>query len=205
MQPIFSRNADHRKIAFMNWRMDGSDISNILCVADGYMLGAIKLTKSALTNNRRKEADILIFPILMNANHAIELYLKGTGWILNKLLDSKTRIEGGHNIHQLFRMIRSKYDKFYGSDGLKEFDAEMVPLSEYLEELVKKIKATPQDDKMDFARYPLSRRYENHFYSESFRNVEVDLENLRRRLKLINHTLKSLSDFMYHQELNHDW
>src|SRR5690625_6409664 len=37
---------------------------------------AITMSKKCLSGNEDKKADVLIFPILNNANHGIELYLK---------------------------------------------------------------------------------------------------------------------------------
>ncbi len=85
MQPIFSRNINIDKIAFLNWRISqNSDIRNLLNLADGFLISAIELAKHCLENNEDKRADILIFPILTNANHGIELYLKSLNWTLNE-------------------------------------------------------------------------------------------------------------------------
>jgi hypothetical protein len=95
MQPIFSRNEDYTKIAFLNWRIDKwSDILNMLNIADGFMRSAIELSKFALNNNEDKAADILIFPILNNANHGIELYLKSLTWMLNRKLGEEKSDRG---------------------------------------------------------------------------------------------------------------
>lgn len=96
MQPIFLRNKDFTKIAFLNWRIDKwSDILNMLNMADGLMRSAIELSKSALNNKEDKAADLLIFPILKNANHWIELYLKALTWMLNQKMGDELKIEGG--------------------------------------------------------------------------------------------------------------
>lgn len=74
IKPIFSKNEDFRKIAFLNWRMDSSDIRSLLNLADGYFVSGLELTKQCLDDNSHNRADILIFPILTNINHGIELY-----------------------------------------------------------------------------------------------------------------------------------
>ena len=84
MKPIFSRNIDFTKIAFLNWRIDdGDDIRNMLNLAEGYLDSSLELAKVCLNDNEDKKADILIFPILSNANHGIELFLKSINWIYN--------------------------------------------------------------------------------------------------------------------------
>jgi hypothetical protein len=56
MKPIFSRNDDIDKIAFLNWRIEnGSDIQNLLNLADGFILSSIELAKSGLINNEHKK------------------------------------------------------------------------------------------------------------------------------------------------------
>src|SRR4051812_34742867 len=108
-KPVFSANEDIDKSAFINWRTKkGSEILNLLNLADGFMLAAVQLAKAALTDNKQKTADITIFPMLMNANHGIELYLKAMTWILNILCGNQNRIEGSHNIKQIYDTLRSK-------------------------------------------------------------------------------------------------
>lgn len=99
MKDIFSYNSDVNKTAYMNWRTSHHDhIYNMIVIADGFMNSAIMLVEAALIDNSDKKADSLIYPIIFNANHAIELYLKATVWTLNILLDNQQKIEGQHDI-----------------------------------------------------------------------------------------------------------
>lgn len=204
-KPIFSRQENIDRIAFLNWRMDSSGIQNLLSMADGFMLSAIYLAKLCLANNGDKKADIVIFPILTNANHGIELYLKGMTWILNKLLDIDNKVEGKHNIDQIYRTVKSKIQQLDGADGKKNFEKETKELRDYITELFAKVKSTPKDDKMDFSRYPFSNKYENHFYADRIGNVEVDLDNFVNRFEIIREKLDNISSFYYYQRLNQDW
>lgn len=198
MQPIFSRNGNINKMAFMNWRMSqDSTIRYLMTLADGYLSSAIVLAKQCLINNRNKQADILIFPILANANHGIELYLKAITWTLNQMLGSHLKIEGQHNIDQMYRMVKSKIKKLGGPKELKAFEEGMIELESYLKELVVKIKATSKKDKMDFSRYPINNSYENHFYVDGMDNVEVDLENFVKRFEEISDKLGSVAEQLY--------
>lgn len=45
--------------------------------------------------NVDKKADIVVFPMLFSANHAIELYPKSINWSLNMLLNMKESFCGG--------------------------------------------------------------------------------------------------------------
>jgi hypothetical protein len=205
MKPVFSRNDDIEKIAFLNWRISYDDeIRNLLNMADGFMLSAIRLAKMCLINNGDKSADILIFPILTNANHGIELYLKGIMWALNKIMKSEMKIEGGHNIKQIFETVSAKVKLYKGGISLKDFKKGTSELRLYIDELFNKIDATHQKDKMDFSRYPFNNKYENHFYVDIVGNVEVDLENFVTRFESIKQTLENLADFLIYQELYKD-
>ena len=76
MEKIFSYNVDIDKTAYMNWRTrPHQPIHDMMIIADGYMKAAIMLAQDCLQDNMDKKADIVVFPILFSANHAIELYL----------------------------------------------------------------------------------------------------------------------------------
>jgi len=206
MKPIFSRNIDIDKIAFLNWRIDRDEhIVNLLNIADGFLLSSIELAKHCLENNNDKRADILIFPIFTNANHGIELYLKALNWTLNKLMDSDKKIEGRHNLKQIFQTVKAKFKTYKGNISYKEFKEATYELESYIDELFDKIQATPQNDKMDFSRYSLDNNYDDHFYVTDFGTVDIDLENLVDRFEVIKQKLEQLTDFLYHNELNQDW
>ena len=77
MGKIFSYNVDIDKTAYMNWRTrQHQPIHDMMIIADGYMKAAIMLAQDCLQDNGDKKADIVVFPMLFSANHAIELYLK---------------------------------------------------------------------------------------------------------------------------------
>ncbi len=203
MKPIFSKNKDIDKTAFLNWRISKhTDIANLLNLADGFMMSSLMLAKKCLKNNNDKKADIVIFPILMNANHGIELYLKAIIWTLNKLSNLDSKADGSHNIKQIYETVRSKVKMYPGQMTLKDFDKSTNGLKNYLTELFATVKATSKSDKMDFARYPFNSKYENHFYVDELRNVEIDLENFVVRFSEIKDNLENVSDFLYYYELN---
>lgn len=194
LQPLFSRNEDYQKIAFMNWRMtQGAELASMLNMADGFMMSSTEIANRCIDDNRNKEADILIFPAFANAIHGIELYLKGINWALNDLNGSRQKIEGKHNIKQIFQTIQGKI-KLKGPGELKAFNVQMRGLSTLIDEIYQRAGSTAKDDKMDFARYPFSRDEGDHFYADEWTNVEVDLENFVHRISSIHSTLKEFSD-----------
>jgi hypothetical protein len=205
MKPIFSRNDDVEKIAFLNWRISSDEaVLNMMNMAEGFLTSAIRLARLSLIYNDHKSADILIFPMLINANHGIELYLKALTWMLNRKMNNGKRIEGSHNIQQIYLTVKSKIKTYKGKVTPQDFADATVELEEYINELFTKIEATEQKDKMDFSRYPFDTKYENHFYVDLIGNVEVDLENFVSNFELIVKQLENLCDFIYHQELEDD-
>lgn len=206
MQPIFSSNPDYTKTALLNWRIEnGNDILNILNLAEGYFEASISLAKLCIESNRDNRADILIFPIFTNINHGIELYLKAMTWTLNRLLDNGRRIEGGHNIEQMYQTVKARIKDYSGNQSKKESENSTNELKEYIKELFDKIQPNKNNDKMDFSRYHLTNNYVNHFYVDEIGNVEIDLENFIRKFEIIQENLKSISDDLYHVKLNKDY
>jgi hypothetical protein len=206
MRPIFTANDDFRKSAFLNWRTSSNaDILNILVLAEGFMSSAIELARLCLQNNDDKKADMLIFPILANANHGIELYLKAFLWTLNKLMKSDRQIEGGHNIQQILQSTKARLKEYKGQSSLNDFNKETEGLEQYIDELFAMIKATPKHDKMDFARYPISDKYENHFYIDELDNIQIDLENFVNRFEKVHVALDNITSYFFYQELNHEY
>ena len=206
MENLFKGNDDYRKSAFLNWRTSSrEDIGNLLVLAEGFFDSAIQLTRVCLKDNADKKADALIFPILHNANHGIELYLKAMIWTLNKLLGPELKIEGKHNIQQMFSTVRSKVKTHKDQDWLKHFDEQNSVLANYIEQLFNLISGYGKGDNMDFARYPITDKYENHFYIDQLDNVEIDLENLKEQLTRIKDALDERASYFFYQELNGEW
>lgn len=210
MKDIFSYNIDINKNAYMNWRTNKNEnINNMIVIANGFMLSSIMLVEQTLNSNINKNADIVVFPILFNANHAIELYLKAITWTLNILLDKNEKIEGSHNIKQIFDVVCSRVNEFEKSKERKEqFKKLTFNLKEYLNELYIKIEdksITKSKDNMDFSRYPFNTKYTNHFYINEFDNVVVDLENFLIRFKEIGTNLNSIAEHYLYDFLKADY
>ncbi len=208
MKPVFSRNTDIDKIAFLNWRIDKDNhIVNLLNIADGFLLSAIELAKVCLEDNRNKRADIIIFAILTNANHGLELYLKSLNWTLNELLSNNKKIEGKHNLKQIFQTVKAKFKIYKGTINFKDFKQETKEIESYINELFDKIQSTPQNDKMDFSRYSIDNNYDDHFYVLDLGKgtIDIDLENFVTRFETIRNKIDKLCRYMYYSELHDDW
>ena len=112
MEKIFSYNVDIDKTAYMNWRTrQHQPIHDMMIIADGYMKAAIMLAQDCLQDNGDKKADIVVFPMLFSANHAIELYLKSINWSLDMLLNMKESFCGGHDIRQIWNTVKKRMMK----------------------------------------------------------------------------------------------
>jgi len=198
---IFSRNDEINKMAFLNWRMESGDIVNLFNLGDGYFKTSLILCDKCLSNNKGKVADIIIFPIFMNFNHGIELYLKGLTLTLNKLLKIDIKIDGTHNLNQLFSVFKARIKALDGQKKANEIVSDNYNLNQYLEELTSKLEPNDKNNKMDFSRYPFSKRDGNHFYVDTWSNIEVDLENLKNRIKNIYEKLEQYADYFYYERL----
>lgn len=209
MKDIFSYNIDIDKNAYMNWRTNKHEyISNIIVIAKGFMMSSISLAEQMLDNNNDKKADIIIFPILFNANHAIELYLKAITWTLNVILNKDEKLEGSHDIKQIFNVVCSRVNEFETHKERKEqFKKLTINLKEYMNELYKKIEDKSNGkykDNMDFSRYPFNTKYINHFYIDDFDNIVIDLENFVLRFKEIGTNLNMIVEHYLHDFLEAD-
>ena len=112
MGKIFDYN-EIEKTAYMNWRTrHHQPIHDMTVIADGYMKAAIMLAEECLQNNEDKKADIVVFPMLFSANHAIELYLKAINWSLNMLLGVNEFYCGGHDIRQIWNTVKKRVSSF---------------------------------------------------------------------------------------------
>lgn len=151
-----------------------------------------------MEDNGDKKADIVIYPILFNANHAIELYLKAITWTLNILLNKPYKIEGNHDIQQILQIVISRGDEFEkdNSERKKKFHELLEGTKSYIDELFGKIESVDgkrKKDNMDFSRYPFDQKYNPHFYINEFKNVVVDLENFLMRFEEIGDNLRLIA------------
>lgn len=196
MKNIFSDNADINKTAYMNWRTNRHDhIHNMEVVAKGFASSAISLVKQILNNNNHgKQADILIFPILFNANHAIEVYLKSIIWSLNFLLENGKSYKNSHNLKDLLNDLKQLEVKFENKLDNEYFFGK---LEKYIDELYDKIEIEKKNGKkfsdITFSRYTLTTEQEPQFYINEFDNVVVDLPNFIEVFEEIFERLERLS------------
>lgn len=201
MGNIFSYNSDRAKNACMNWRTQRFDhIHNMVVIAKGFSDSALSLVKEILEDNRDHKADNWIFPILFNANHSIEVYLKAICWTQNRLLDKKDKFAENHNLEGLFKDVVD-LEKELNSGDIAVFHERLSDLKAYIHELYGKIERTIIKNNgkkkilhdITFCRYSLNTDLEPQFYINTFDNVVVDLENFLTVFEGIFDNLDSLA------------
>lgn len=203
MKKVFSYNADIEKNAYMNWRTNKYEaIHNMNVVAGGFIDGASVLIQECLEDNWDKKADILIFPILFSINHSIEVYTKSICWSLNILLGNNSKFRENHDIRGIWLTAKQKIKKFGFGVGREEVDFKnmIITTDKYIDEIFNVINNEDINKayyNIDFSRYPINNRWENHFYINSLDNVTIDLENLKLIVEDIKQCLDSLSGYYY--------
>ena len=185
---IFSYNSNIDKNAYMNWRTNSNNTEfNFWIIGKGYFEASIILTKDCIENNLDKKADIVIYPILFNAIHGIELYLKSLYIRLAELLEKPQKFAGGHNIKSLLGMVSALVKEIKQNKiEFKKYELLIKDLDEFINEIYEKT------DKMDFARYPMDNNKENYFYVDNLNNEVINLPILLDKIINIHEILENL-------------
>lgn len=200
MKPLFSPNPKTvNYTAFVNWRVQLQEgPHNLIVLGDGFFDSAIILIEHALRNNTNKIADSIIFPMIHNINHAIELHLKAIEYSLNCQLQNGRLFSGGHDVLQLLQTVLSRIEDIEGKRKSNEYGKIIVVLSNYINEIYHKVDKVTNDKKLEFSRYPvMSNKRDAHFYIKATENVEIDLENYLKIVHDMRNILKQMLDEFY--------
>lgn len=153
---IFRYNSSIKSTAYLNWRVNDfySEWRQLITMGYAYLDASVNLLILILKEgNKYNQADSLIFPILFDAIHGIELYLKG----LISGLQQATPVENpaspwGHDIRKLSEDIKKHLlmfsEKYLNEKMRKEFKRVSTLVGELIENIY-----TETDD-MTFPRYP---------------------------------------------------
>jgi len=192
MPTIFQYNPDIDKNAYMNWRMDRRNSRRqFVVIGEAYFSTAHNLVQQCLIYNTDKKADLWIFPILFNIVHGIEVYLKAINASLKCVLKKdRTAIEGGHDIRQLCCVSKKLLLEYKKSNKCGTTN-EMYSAIEVIENFIANIYKKTND--MTFARYPMAKDKNDHFYVQAFENEVVDLEILNQQIVIVY----KLLDFIF--------
>lgn len=192
LDTIFQYNEDIDKTAYLNWRTSGTNPRRqFVVIGESYFSSAYCLIQQCLEDNIDHKADAWIFPIMFNIVHGIEVYLKAINASLNiSLGKSRTNIEGNHDIKQLCSTAKKLIIEYKAINGNSTKD-DMFKAIKVVENFISNI--YDKTDDMTFARYPMDKNKDGHFYVQSLENEVVDLELIEEQIVIIY----KLLDFIY--------
>lgn len=190
MPTIFQYNRDINKTAYINWRTGFAHTNRgqFVVLGEAYFSSAYNLVQQCLENNGDKKADSWIFPIMFNVVHGIEVYLKAINCVLSIVLSKEKGItEGGHDIRALCATARNLIIE-YKTANKNTTTEQMFSAIKLVEKFVLNI--YDKTDDMTFARYPLAKDKQGHFYIQTFENEVVDLELLKEQMVFVYRMLE---------------
>ncbi len=203
MDSIFQYNQNVEKTAYLNWRSNKytNQRHQLVVMGDNFFSSAYNLLQQCINDNGDKKADSWIFPIMFNIVHGIEIYLKAINVILNIVLNEQNQvIQGGHDIKQLCQTSKSLILK-YKNRNKNETTDQMWTAIKVIENFIENIYEKTND--MTFARYPMDKNKNGHFYIQTLDNSVIDMELLEKQMVIVYKML----EFIYQtpeleQELN---
>ena len=203
MDSIFQYNQNVEKTAYLNWRSNKytNQRRQLVVMGDNFFSSAYNLLQQCINDNGDKKADSWIFPIMFNIVHGIEIYLKAINVILNIVLNEQNQaIQGGHNIKQLCQTSKNLILK-YKNKRKNETTDQMWTAIKVIENFIENIYIKTDD--MTFARYPMDKNKNGHFYIQALDNSVIDMELLEKQMVIVYKML----EFIYQtpeleQELN---
>lgn len=190
---IFQYNVDINKTSYLNWRTSFAHTSRrqFVVIGEAFFSTAYNLLQLCLIDNSDRKADSWIFPIMFNIVHGIEVYLKAINAALSVVLKKNRGIsEGGHDLKRLCDVALNLIIEFKTTNK-NTTSSQMFEGIKVVEKFISNI--YEKTDDMTFARYPLAKNKQGHFYIETFDNEVIDLELLREQLVYVFKML----DFIY--------
>jgi len=176
---LFIDYQNHNLTAMLNWRLDYYKDCKTMQIAydfltfgKAYLANAIiSLDTLCKSENIYNQADVLIFPILFDVWHSLELLLK-SGKLLCKLINEPAK-EHAHDSHHNIYTLFGEFKKEIATLGLKK-SAKI-----YLKEVSALIKEfDTQKANFDFARYSIDKKTDSQFYNRSYKERGVDVKSL---------------------------
>ena len=152
--------------AFLNWCFDdamgGNDKSNpVQTINDNFEMGKAYMANAVLglysilyNRNRYCVADMLVFPILFDVWHGVELWLKSSINAIHFLIHSGEKLKNNHGIYEYLNILKCELSRLNMN---KSIEIALSELSVLIEEL-KRVNAH-----FDFARYSFGRNGEYQF------------------------------------------
>lgn len=182
LDTIFQYNDDINKTAYLNWRTGFAHTSRrqFVVIGEAFFSTAYNLLQQCVLDNSDKKADSWIFPIMFNIVHGIEVYLKAINAVLSVVLNKKRGVsEGGHDLKALCGTARNliiEYKRKYRNVTTEQMFQGIKVVVKFVENIYEKT------NDMTFARYPLAKDKQGHFYIDTFENEVIDLEILSEQI-----------------------
>ena len=193
LDTIFQYNPDIKKTSYLNWRTGFIHTvrGQFIVIGEAFFSTAYNLLQQCLIDNSDKKADLWIFPIMFNIVQGIEVYLKAINATLSVVLKKNRGVsEGGHDLKALCGTARNLIIE-YKTMNKNTTTSQMFEGIKVVEKFISNI--YEKTDDMTFARYPLAKNKQCHFYIETFENEVVDLELLKEQIVYVYKML----DFIY--------
>lgn len=167
--PIYYENLhDQPNFAYLNWLVGHEKKAlNFKQFGENYLVGCLSMLDVVLKDNSHRLGDRVIYPIIFDAIHGIELYLKA--FLFEMKYDDEAKI-WGHSVKRLLSLVQetSNNEKYF---SLVNPDMRYVEL--FLDEIFK------YSDDTTFARYPNDRSGYEQFFVNSKNNIIIDMKILR--------------------------
>lgn len=178
---IFQYNENIEKTAYLNWRMNfANSRRQFVVIGEAYFSSAYNLVKQCIADNSDKKADAWIFPIMFNIVHGIEVYLKAINVSINFILNRQCSItRGGHDIRELCSTAKNLIIEYKNNNRCTTTE-QMFSAIKVVEKFIANIYEKTSD--MTFARYPMDKDEEGHFYIQALENEVIDLEMLEEQI-----------------------
>lgn len=193
LDSVFDYGSTVDVTAYLNWRVQGkTDKEQFVLLGRAFLTSAYLQLNCCLEDNSDKSADLLVFPIMFDVVHGIEVYEKAICASFSCLLGKERKIvEGGHNILQLSQTASALIDE-YAVGNKSRTTEQMKSAIGYVKNFVENIYDKTND--MTFARYPLMKNGNGHFYAETYENETIDIFKLKNQLSIVFHMLEFLYD-----------
>lgn len=178
--------------AFLNWRFDDAmgenDKNNpVQIINDNFEMGKAYMANAVLglysilyNGNRYYVADMLVFPILFDVWHGVELWLKSSTNAIYFFIHSEEKLNNNHGIYEYLNILKCELSRLNMN---KSIEIALSELSVLIEEL-KRVNAH-----FDFARYSFGKNGEYQFYNAPLgEKKQWQKKNVRERESIIPNT-----------------
>ncbi|MBH9581240.1 hypothetical protein WER97_06070 [Staphylococcus felis] len=213
------KNNEH--FSLLNWQYHHSNNNHLDTMAQAYNK-TVEVSMNYLIKNINSNIirDQMIFPVIFNFNHYIELKLKSCliyislicdkndndinkiiKNVMNKKIKKTDKYPNTHDISKILTILLHSIKKTNVFEDKYSSDNKLKHTKEYIDDLYSQefIKGSSQ---LDLFRFPLNIDQENYKYVEKFsdiknqENIGVSIVKLRQKIIDVSNELEALSNFL---------